>query len=712
MLNAGSWGFSTGFENEDGTAVARLIPCNANCNGDDLLLAEGTVYAAQRDGGTELIANAASPPFAAYAGVPFPVDVTLSSLHRNGLGPFTYSLHLVAPGQTQLGAPIFRSGPITLNPYELRTFTATPAVDVMTLEGRYRIGLSVDEGDAIAEPDETNNELISQDDFLLRAPRADFTALDVLPQSDSAMPGQTVALRLELRNAGSLAREASYRVVLSTNDVVSADDLTVLEDIATLEAFSNVALSVQLPLPSELSVGDYRVGVVLDPEDDVPEVSEVNNTGISQDSLQVRADALNIATNRLPGGYVNVPYSHFLQARGGEGDYTWSLQSGELPQGLSLMSSGELRGTPTEAASVSLVLQVDSGGASDSASVQLSVEVPSGDLTIVPQALLPGIVGDRYPPSPPGTPQAQQQRILAVGARGELSFALRSTPPPGLSLDPDGYLHGSPLQKGVFEMEIEASDGQRTVSRTIPLTVGEPGRLTLVARRLPTGAIGAPYEAHLETFGQLETATVTFSTSDPLPEGLSLTERGVLLGIPQKVETTRFAVVVTESTGPDALSDSAVFEIEIEQERGLEFTADTWPMAIVGEAYRATLSARQGEPPLIWEVLGALPLGIDFETIVQGDQEVLRLDGVPERAELSAFTVRVIDARGRLVEQPMSLWVTEPEASAPESTGCACVSYGRRGGTALVLISVIGLIMIPIRLSPNRARESARKEKI
>ncbi|HSH75864.1 MAG TPA: leucine-rich repeat domain-containing protein, partial [Longimicrobiales bacterium] len=56
--------------------------------------------------------------------------------------------------------------------------------------------------------------------------------------------------------------------------------------------------------------------------------------------------SLEIATTSLGDGDQYLPYASMLEATGGGGVYTWTLTAGALPSGVTLLSSGELEGTP------------------------------------------------------------------------------------------------------------------------------------------------------------------------------------------------------------------------------------------------------------------------------------------------------------------------------------------------------------------------------
>jgi len=88
-----------------------------------------------------------------------------------------------------------------------------------------------------------------------------------------------------------------------------------------------VALSLTLD-PTGLTPGNiYRI--------DYADLVQAKNTGIVVPVTLTVSGPFRITTTSLPDAYSSKPYSTSIQASGGSG-YTWSLQGGSLPPGLSL----------------------------------------------------------------------------------------------------------------------------------------------------------------------------------------------------------------------------------------------------------------------------------------------------------------------------------------------------------------------------------------
>ena len=81
-----------------------------------------------------------------------------------------------------------------------------------------------------------------------------------------------------------------------------------------------------------------------------------------------------IDTSSLPNATVGIFYSATLTAHGGTPPYSWYIDFGALPPGLSLSLAGVISGTPTLAGDFNfIVLAVDPIGNHDSIGVGISL---------------------------------------------------------------------------------------------------------------------------------------------------------------------------------------------------------------------------------------------------------------------------------------------------------------------------------------------------
>jgi len=88
-----------------------------------------------------------------------------------------------------------------------------------------------------------------------------------------------------------------------------------------------------------------------------------------------------ITTNSLPQGNIGTSYNATLSATGGSPPYTWSIISGNLPNGLSLNSStGIISGTPTTQGTFNFTIQVKDNE-NNTATKSLSITINQPDTT-------------------------------------------------------------------------------------------------------------------------------------------------------------------------------------------------------------------------------------------------------------------------------------------------------------------------------------------
>lgn len=91
--------------------------------------------------------------------------------------------------------------------------------------------------------------------------------------------------------------------------------------------------------------------------------------------------ALTIPAAALPTGTIGQAYATSLTATGGVGTRTWSLDSGVLPSGLSLATTGEITGTPATAARAEITVRVTDSSGTSTQTFQLHIAPVDGFLT-------------------------------------------------------------------------------------------------------------------------------------------------------------------------------------------------------------------------------------------------------------------------------------------------------------------------------------------
>jgi hypothetical protein len=182
------------------------------------------------------------------------------------------------------------------------------------------------------------------------------------------------------------------------------------------------------------------------------------------------ASKLVIGTASLPDGVVNQIYNATLLAYGGSKPYTWSLNSGELPPGLSLGSGGTISGAPTTAGTYHFIVRVDdSSNPAQFDTQQYSIYVDSDQtpdvLTITTLSPLPsGVQGYWYGAT-----------LEAIGGVSPRTWTLNpgSNPlPPGLGLDSGGVISGTPTTYGTFPFTVRVTDKNNSSStKSFTLTI-------------------------------------------------------------------------------------------------------------------------------------------------------------------------------------------------------------------------------------------------
>ena len=189
-------------------------------------------------------------------------------------------------------------------------------------------------------------------------------------------------------------------------------------------------------------------------------------------SLTVLGDvegALTITSDlALPGGRVGQPYDFTFGAVGGDSPYLWSIIDDQsLPAGLDFTSGGTLNGIPVVAGVYTFEVEVsDTDGDTEDSFFTLAI-LPRGlddGLTIASEPVLPdGEMGVEY-----------DFTFSATGGTPPYTWSLAegAVLPPGLALDVDGSLSGTPSSDGTHTLQVSVLDDEgETADKFFAITV-------------------------------------------------------------------------------------------------------------------------------------------------------------------------------------------------------------------------------------------------
>lgn len=175
-----------------------------------------------------------------------------------------------------------------------------------------------------------------------------------------------------------------------------------------------------------------------------------------------------------------------------------------------------------------------------------------------------------------------------------------------------------------------------------------------------------------------------------VPRGLVVTEVGELTGTPEQVGTFDFEISVQDSVGK---IDTNRVTLVIDPRLRLRIATTELPAPIVGQPYRVQVRVEGGKRPYQWTVAeaeGRLPPGL---TASPGDPALpnessndLAIAGTVSEVGVWAFTVRVKDGQGQVVDRAFALVSKTPEPETPaDAGGCQAVQGGPGALSSMVL---------------------------
>ncbi|MDQ0995413.1 uncharacterized protein with beta-barrel porin domain [Phyllobacterium ifriqiyense] len=260
-------------------------------------------------------------------------------------------------------------------------------------------------------------------------------------------------------------------------------------------------------------------------------------TGERQFTIAIVAPGINIAPDALPDVVIPNDYAPVtLTANGGAAPYTFQINAGALPAGLSL-SNANISGKPTAAGSFTFTVRAtDANGFSGERQYTIAVAAPG--ITIGPDAVPGGQASNLY----------ASVTLSADGGTAPYKYQLSAGAlPAGLALA-GAEISGTPKVAGTFNFTITATDasgftGQHQYSLSI-----EAPTITVTPDVIPGGKIQEQYGPIALTVDG-GAAPYSFQVSaGALPAGLNLTNASIS-GTPTAAGSFSFSVTATDTNG-------------------------------------------------------------------------------------------------------------------------------------------------------------------
>lgn len=489
----------------------------------------------------------------------------------------------------------------------------------------------------------------------------DLVASSVSPPQSSWAENSNVSFNVVIANQGTSAATGSYvSLYLGGSPTVTTSDLLLTESyVSSVPAGGTSQAAFSFTIPSGYA-GSWYYALIADRYNDVLETNENNNTlQAGFISITGGATAITITTTSLPAASVGVNYNQQLLQSGASSPY-WYLASGNLPQGLSLSSSGVISGVPSVAGTASFTVYCEQSPlTTGSATLNLTVNQGGGTITISPPTLPEAVVGVPF-----------DVQLSASGGTGPYAFQVISGAPSWLTPDSSGHLTGTPTEAGSHTLMISVFDSiGGNVTTTYPLVVTAPTSLML-APTVPSAVTGRPYSARV-VMGGIPPYTVAVSGN--LPAGLSFDASGNLSGTPTAQGQATVALLVTDSNTPQG-SVQGNLMITVTQLMPLAIASNDVTIYVKTDA-TATLEARGGVPPYRWALIeGALPVGFLF------NPEEGKITGRAETTSTSSVTVAVTDSEGTRAEKQILVKVqvyrapNNGDRGDSRGGGCGCAT--------------------------------------
>src|SRR5260221_9116041 len=252
------------------------------------------------------------------------------------------------------------------------------------------------------------------------------------------------------------------------------------------------------------------------------------------------------ATNpgNATAGFTGVAYSYSVAASSTNTAATFSLSAGSLPPGLSLASNGAITGTPTTVGSFSATIAATNLNPTPTTRV-VNFNISLGPPVFTSGTSASGAVGATYTAGSPLYP--------ATATNGPNNFAAPGGLPAGLSINSStGVVTGTPTTAGTASFNITAQNSNTTATQSVSFSISNVAPVITSAGPAP-GQTGVAFSFQITA---TNAPSPTGYGATGLPPGLTVSNTGLISGIPTAVGSFSTTISASNGTGTGSLAIS------------------------------------------------------------------------------------------------------------------------------------------------------------
>jgi hypothetical protein len=223
------------------------------------------------------------------------LDVTLQ-ISNTGIWPASsiwYELRLSTDGTIDFYDNYLTSGNIANLAQGSNSGTLIKTITIPSIgTGDYYIGVIVDPNSNILETNESNNTKYDNTKITIteNPNKPDLVVDSISLSSYNIIQGGTLDVTLQISNIGNLNSNSNYfTIYMSADGIIDISDTYVADgSFSNLSPGSSTGSIVQtITIPGNPGTGDFYIGVIVDPWNDIAESNETNNSNLDGSNLTI-----------------------------------------------------------------------------------------------------------------------------------------------------------------------------------------------------------------------------------------------------------------------------------------------------------------------------------------------------------------------------------------------------------------------------------------